>query len=227
MSNAAISSVARRGFLARLTAAASAAALATLPRRLDASDTSDASRALATAADPDAWIDGVKGRDRLLIHARPKLAPALGAAASILRDAAADYGVPQAENGIAIAIHGPALSGMLSDALWVKHPLGENYGFKDAGGRPVTANPFLRPQEGTPAELTVPRLQEAGVTFVVCNGAVRNLARKLAGENASAVAGLHQELRAGLIPGAILVPNILVSISHAQKRGMGYLFIDG
>ena len=223
MSTSTTSQVARRGFLGRLAAAAGAAALAAVPRRLEASD----AIALPTSADPDAWIDRVKGSDRLLVHARPKLAPALGAAASILRDGASEYGVPQAENGIAIAMHGPAISGMLANPLWEAHPLGEVYGFKDAGGRPVTANPFLVPQEGGSVEVTVPKLQERGVLFVVCNGALRNLAKRLAGENASAVPELHQALRAGLVPGVVLVPNILVSISHAQKRGMGYLFIDG
>ncbi len=221
--------VARRGFLARLGAAASGAALAAIPRRRAAADSSSAlaMSALAPGADPDAWIERMTGRDRLLLHARPKLAPALGAAAGILNGAAADYGVPEADNSIAIAVHGPAIAGVLGDALWARYPLGEIYGFRDAEGRPVAASPFLAPQPGESPQVVVTNLQRRGVTFVVCSVAVRNLAKKLVGGDASALDARHRELLAGLVPGVVAVPNVLVSISHAQRRGVGYLFIDG
>ena len=71
------------------------------------------------------------------------------------------------------------------------------------------------------------KLQERGVTFVVCNVAVRNLAKRLVKEDAAALDARHRELIAGLVPGVVVVPNVLVSISRAQKKGVGYLFIDG
>ena len=37
---------------------------------------------------------------------------------------------------------------------------------------------------------------------------------------------VHDALLAGLVPGVTVVPNLFVAISHAQKRGLGYLFID-
>ena len=224
MSNATVPAVARRGFLARLGAAASAAALAAIPRRLEAASPSSL---LATGSDPDSWIDRMTGQDRLVLHARPKLMPALSSAAGILHFGARDYGVAEGENSVAIAMHGPAISGIFSNDVWAKHPLGDIYGFKDEAGKAVTANPFLAPQPGESPEVVVTKLQERGVTFVVCNVAVRNLAKRLVKEDASALDARHRELIAGLVPGVVVVPNVLVSISRAQKKGVGYLFIDG
>jgi intracellular sulfur oxidation DsrE/DsrF family protein len=214
------SRLARRGFLARLSAAAGAAALLSAPRPLHA--------ALAPAPrvgpeDPDAWIDRVRGRDRLLLHAHQRLLQALGAAHGILTDARESYGVPERENGIAVAAHGPAIGGLFTDETWKRFALAERYGVAAKDG--AATNPFLRPQEGAAPEATVPALMERGVLFVVCNVAVRNLSRRIApaGEPAEPV---QEALRAGLLPGVVVVPNVFVAISHAQRRGIGYLFID-
>ena len=215
--------VARRGFLARLSAAAGAAALLAAPTRLPAALTAPA--ALPLGADPDAWIARVRGRDRLILHAHQKLDRALGAAHGIRVDARDDYGVPESENGIAIAAHGPSIGGLFTDATWKRFALGERYGAKGPDGAPATANPFLRAGEGLPAEATVPALMERGVVFVVCNVAVRNLARRVAGAGETPES-VREALVAGLVPGIVVVPNVFVAIAHGQQRGLGYLFID-
>ena len=33
-------------------------------------------------------------------------------------------------------------------------------------------------------------------------------------------------LLAGLVPGAIVVPNVYIGMSHAQKKGVSYIFVD-
>jgi hypothetical protein len=224
MSSAEASPLARRGFLARLSAAAGAAALLAVPERLHA--VAAPARAAAGPEDPDAWIDRVRGRDRLFIHAHRQPLQALGAAHGILRDARDAYGVPERENGIVVGTHGPAIGALFTDATWERFALGERYGITErAGGRPVVANPFLRPQEGAPPEATVPALMERGVLFLVCNVAVGNLSRRVAGEG-QPVEPTREALIAGLLPGVIVVPNLFVAVSHGQKRGLGYLFID-
>jgi len=218
------SRLARRGFLARLSAAAGAAALLTTPAPLRAA-IAPAARA-GNPGDPDAWIDRVRGRDRLLVHAHQHLLPALTAAHGVLADARDGYGVPERENGVALGTHGPAIAGMFTDDTWRRHALGERYGFAGRdGGPPVVENPFLRPQEGAPPEATVHALMERGVVFLVCNVAVRNLSRRLVREGEPAEP-VHAALLAGLLPGVVVVPNVFVAISHGQKRGLGYLFID-
>jgi intracellular sulfur oxidation DsrE/DsrF family protein len=217
--------LARRGFLGRLSAAAAGAAtVLALPPRLGAAP--GPPRAAPSPADPDAWIARVTGTDRMLLHAHQRLQPALDAANGLLRDARDGYGVPERENGIAVATHGPAIGGMFRDELWREFTLGEHYKLTDpATGAPPTANPFLRAHEDVPAEATVPALMRRGVVFLVCNVAVRNLSRRVARAGASAEA-THRELVAGLLPDVVVVPNVFVAISHAQKAGIGYLFID-
>jgi intracellular sulfur oxidation DsrE/DsrF family protein len=223
MTTAESARLARRGFLSRLTAAVGTAALFTTPGRLPAALA--AAPLGAVGPDPDAWIERVRGRDRLILHAHQKLDRALVAAHGIRADAQRAYGVPESENGIAIAAHGPAIGGLFTDATWQRFALGERYAPKGPDGKPATTNPFLRPQEGVPAEATVPALLERGVVIVVCNVAVGNLARRVTptGERAETV---HEALVAGLVPGIVVVPNAFVAIAHGQQRGLGYLYID-
>ena len=210
--------VARRGFLARLSAAVGGVALLGAPAPLHAVS---AAPSVARQRDPDAWIARVTGRDRTLIHANRDLLVALGGAHGILRDAERGYGVPRRELGVAVATHGPAIGGLFTDETWRRFALAERY----AAGTGVTENPFLRPHAELPAEATVPALLERGVVFVVCDVAVRNLARKVAADAAGADRA-HDALVAGAVPGVVVVPNVFVAIAHAQQRGLSYLRLD-
>ena len=228
MSAADLPPLARRGFLARLSAAAGAAAFLAAPPRAHAAIAAavPAPAPATSPEDPDAWIDRVRGRDRLFLHAHRQLLTALAAAHGVRTDGRDAYGVPEREHGVAVGTHGPAIGGMFTDATWERFALGERYGVTDrATGRPAVANPFLRPQEGAPPEATVPALLARDVVFLACNVAVRNLSRRIAGEGRPAQP-VHDALLAGLVPGVTVVPNLFVAISHAQKRGLGYLFVD-
>ncbi|HKG90326.1 MAG TPA: twin-arginine translocation signal domain-containing protein [Gemmatimonadaceae bacterium] len=209
--------VGRRGFLARLSAAGAAALLGapTLLRAMPGKPIA------TTPDDPDAWIARLTGRDRTLLHSSERLLVALAGAHGILRDATHDYRVPERENSVAIAAHGPAIGGLFTDETWRRFALAERY----AAGTGTTENPFLRPQPDTPPEVTVPGLVARGVVFVVCNVAVRNLARRVAGDP-ERVDQVHRELTAGVVPGVAVVPNVFVAIAHAQQRGVSYIHLD-
>ena len=214
--------LARRGFLTRLSAsAASIATIAAVPSRLRA-------RTLSTSlawADPDAWIDRMGGTDRLVLHAHQRLQPAIVAARNIPVDARDSYGVAERDNSIAVATHGPAIAGMFRDEIWQAFRLGEVYGINDgATNQFAVRNPFLSPLPNAPVDATVPLLIERGVQFIVCNVAVRNLSRKLAGNTDGDA--LHAQLLAGLVPGTTVVPNVYVALSHAQQRGVSYIYLD-
>jgi intracellular sulfur oxidation DsrE/DsrF family protein len=218
------SRVPRRSFLARLSAAAAGfTSIAAAPAALRAAGI--ASREMQGG--PDAWIDRLKGQDRLLFHAHQQLMPAIVGARNVLANGRDAYGVSESQNSVAIGAHGPAISGLFRDEIWQQFTLGERYKINDPKtNAPAMKNPFLAPQPDSPTDATVPALMERGVLFVVCNVAVRNLSRRLEREGEKAEA-LHKELVAGLVPGVVVVPDLFVAMSHAQKKGVSYIFIDG
>ena len=218
------SRVPRRGFLARLSAvAAGLTSIAAAPSALRAA----ASKASELQGGPDAWIDRLEGQDRLLFHAHQQLMPAIVGARNVLANGRDAYGVSESQNRIAIGAHGPSISGLFRDELWHQFTLGERFKINDPKtNTPATKNPFLVPHPEWPSDATVPALMERGVLFVVCNVAVRGLSRRIERDAAKADT-LHKELVAGLLPGVVVVPDLFVAISHAQKRGVSYIFIDG
>jgi len=172
--------VARRGFLVRLsqTAAALTAAFSD-PARLGAASPSPAFS--SNSAAPDAWIDGLKGEHKVMLHVHQYFMTGLVDARTMLANARDAYGVPEAQHGIAVMTHGPAIQGLLGDNVWQRFALGAFYKVNDPKtGAPATRNMHLAPQEGEPIDALVPDLMQRGVTFVVCNVALRTLAKRLA-----------------------------------------------
>src|SRR5687767_1422402 len=123
-----VSRVPRRGFLARLSSvAAGLTSLAVAPAALRAG----ANGTPEMQGGPDAWIDRLKGQDRLLFHAHQQLMPAILGARNVLTNGRNAYGVSESENSIAIGAHGPAISGLFRDEIWQRFTLGERYKFTD------------------------------------------------------------------------------------------------
>jgi len=213
--------VARRGFLARLSASAAGLTVFSGAPRLR----SELSSLSLGAADPDAWIGRLRGTDRLLLHAHEHLLPAIVGARNILENGRNAYGVGETDNAVAVATHGPAIGGLLRDDVWRKFALGELYKMTDAAtGAPLVRNPFFESQDGAPADATVQALMDRGVLFLVCNVAVRNLSRRIA--KSADPDAIHHELLSGLVRGAIVVPDLYIAMSRAQKKGVSYIFID-
>lgn len=220
MSDTSSPPVPRRGFLVRLSqATAAVTALLADSHRLEAGVASG-------PADPDAWIARLKGQQKVMIHVHQYFSTALVDARNMLANARNKYGVPESENSIAVITHGPAIQGLLRDDVWQKFSLGEFYKVNDPKtGAPATRNIYLTPQDGEPPDAAVLDLMQRGVTFVVCNVAVINLSKRLAKPGTTPEA-LHDELAAGLVEGAVLVPDVFVAMQRAQKRGVAYIFTD-
>ena len=214
--------VARRGFLFRLSQATAAlSAVLVDPARLEAASTS-----ITRSPDPDAWIAALKGQQKVMIHAHQYIMTALVDARNMLANARDAYGVPEGQYSLAVITHGPAIQGLFRDDVWQGKALGEFYKLNDSKtGAPATRNIYLTPQDGEPPDAAVSDLLKRGVTFVVCNVALKNLAKRLAPAGTSQDA-LHDELAAGLVPGVFLVPDVFVSMQRAQKRGVAYVFTD-
>jgi intracellular sulfur oxidation DsrE/DsrF family protein len=222
MSHPDTSPVARRGFLFRLSqAAAAVTAIVANPARLQS-----ASLTLEGKDDPDAWMARLRGQHKVMIHVHQYFMTALVDARNMLANARDFYGMPESQHSIAVITHGPAIQGLFRDDVWQKLALGEFYKVTDPKtGAPAVRNIYLTPQEGEPQDAAVNDLMRRGVTFVVCNVAVINLAKRL-GRPGVTPDALHDELAAGLVPGAFLVPDVFVSMERAQRRGLTYVFTD-
>ena len=103
--------------LAGTVPAAGMAAVTALPSRLRSATASTS----MYWADPDAWIDRMRGTDRLVFHAHQHLLPAIVGARNVLANAREAWAVPEADNSIAIATHGPAISGLFGDDVWERY----------------------------------------------------------------------------------------------------------
>jgi intracellular sulfur oxidation DsrE/DsrF family protein len=224
MSNVASSHVARRGFLFRLSQAA--AGMTALFAGTAQGEDAPSSAALVASDDPDAWMNRLTGQQKTMIHVHQYFMTALVDARTMLANARDMYGVPENQFSLAVVTHGLAIQGLFRDDVWQKFALGSFYKVNDPKtGAPATHNIYLSAQDGEPADAVVPDLMKRGVTFVVCNVAVRNLSKKLARDGATPDA-VYAELAAGLVPGAFLVPDVFVSMQRAQKRGIAYVFTD-
>jgi intracellular sulfur oxidation DsrE/DsrF family protein len=217
-------SVARRGFLTRLSqAVAAAAAVFSDPTRLEAASNSmEPSR----SPDPDEWIGRLKGQQKTMIHVHQYVMTALVDARNMLANSREFYGVPESQYSLAVVTHGPAIGGLFRDDAWERLALGAFYKVNDPKTTaPATRNIYLTPQDGEPPDAAVSELMKRGVVFVVCNVALKNLSKRLATGGKSADA-IHDELAAGMVEGAFLVPDVFVSMQRAQKRGVAYVFTD-
>jgi intracellular sulfur oxidation DsrE/DsrF family protein len=161
-----------------------------------------------------------------MIHVHQHFMTALVDARTMLANARDAYSVPESQFSLAVVTHGAAIQGLLIDDVWQSFALGAYYKVNDPRtGAPATRNIFLAPQDGEPTDAAVPDLQKRGVTFVVCNVALRNLSRRIARDGNTPEA-VYQRLANGLVPGVFLVPDVFVSMQRAQKRGVAYIFTD-
>jgi intracellular sulfur oxidation DsrE/DsrF family protein len=217
-------SVPRRGFFFRLSQAV--AGLSALFIDAAPAHAAAASAGSYVADDPDAWMSRLTGQNKVMIHVHQHFMTALVDGRTMLANARDSYGVPEAENSIAIVTHGAAIQGLFRDDVWQSIALGVHYKVSDPkSGAPATRNIYLTPQDGEPSDAAVLDLMKRGVTFVVCNVALRNLAKRLTRDGGSAEA-MYEQLASGLVPGVFVVPDAFVSIQRAQKRGVAYIFTD-
>jgi intracellular sulfur oxidation DsrE/DsrF family protein len=224
MSHVPSSPVPRRGFLFRLSQAA-AGLTALLAGTAQAEDASQSAAPFA-ADDPDVWMNRLTGQHKVMIHVHQYFMTGLVDARTMLANARDVYGVPEEQYSLAVITHGLAIQGLFRDEVWQRLALGAFYKVNDPKtGAPATRNIYLNSQDGEAADAAVLDLMKRGVTFVVCNVALRSLSKRLAREGSTPDA-VYAELAAGLVPGAFLVPDVFVSMQRAQKRGVAYVFTD-
>ena len=135
---------------------------------------------------------------------------------------------------VVFAPHGPSSAVTYADAIWEKYRIGEFLGIKDAAGKPIASNVYLRPpaifQSTTDPDdpqsffqdTSIETLQSRGVVFLTCHTAVEEQARAIvkggfspSGMSATDVA---DDILTNLIPGTHVVPAMIAAIAELQQR---------
>ena len=114
-----------------------------------------------------------------------------------------------------------------SDAMWERYSIGEERGVTDPETKaPAKRNPFLRPspnaKESWELNSKIEPLVARGAIFLVCNRATMGLASSLAKRANKPLEQVKEDLRANLIPGAIMMPNGIFALIRAQNAGCAF-----
>jgi intracellular sulfur oxidation DsrE/DsrF family protein len=114
-----------------------------------------------------------------------------------------------------------------NDAMWDRYPIGKDRKLMDsATGEPVRRNIFWKAKPGASPETAARKmetLQRRGMISLVCNIATENWGRSLAEDAHLAADDVIRELKANLVPGAILVPSGIYALIRAQNAGCAYM----
>jgi len=205
---------ARRRFLAQLSGGLAAFAGLSAPAAAQQTAT-----ALA-APDHDAWMQRARGRHRQFFHsAAPGDGAAMLMAMNFLDIYGSAYGVSPSHVSAVIGVHGSALPIGLNDAAWNKYELGKRISVND----PDTKEPAKRNVFAVGGPISIDTAIRRGVVLLVCNVALTRLAGSLASARSEREADVYNELRSSIIPGAVLVPGLVVAMNRAQEKGFTYV----
>lgn len=115
----------------------------------------------------------------------------------------------------------------LNDAMWDRYTLGDDAKVIDAVTRePAKRNVFWKAPPGALPESAgtkLESLQARGLISLVCNVAATNLARRLANRTKTDPETVIKEVKANLVPGAVLVPSGIYALIRAQNAGCAYM----
>ena len=203
----------RRGFLG--TAITAAAGL------LAVSGITGASASVPEAPD-EAWLEGLTGKHRQYFDVAAAGPTGFARVANFLDVYGEAYALKDSDLNAVFGAHGSATSMLLNDAMWSRFELGRRIAVDDPATRaPARRNPFAA------GALSVARLQERGVRFIVCMRSIRRLSGELAGAGAPGATAeqVRGQLLGNLLPGVTAVPAAIVATNRAQEAGLTYVYI--
>lgn len=95
-----------------------------------------------------------------------------------------------------------------------------------AGRVAATRNVYYAAQPGDPVndQTSISALQKLGVTFLLCDNALKQFSGYIARKGGSTPEQALEELRTNLVPGTVLVPTMLIAINRAQEKGCSYMY---
>jgi hypothetical protein len=225
----------RRDFLTTLAATAAASSVGALAAPL----TAGAAPAAPAAPSPpfdDGWAERVRAAKHRMVFDAPE--PNEGTAltqAWIHRRGFETMGAAARDIIAVVVFRHAAASLALDDALWAKYKLGALRKIDDPDTKqPAERNPWARTPAGKSnadldailgpgVDATVEGVIKAGGVVLVCNLALGRVAQGIAKQNELPVAQVHEELRAGVVPGVLVQPSGIYAVARAQEAGCAFV----
>jgi hypothetical protein len=219
----------RRAFLTALGFSAAALGSKALVAPLGAEELRvDDALVVGTSAWDMSWVDQVQRATYRAVFDSPALADgtALDLASGIWSDFKEVYG---SDDVVRMVIIMRQLGQVMAfgDALWEKYRIGEERKVNDPMTKqPATRNPWATAVPGEPSYAAASKLdalRARGAILLVCNRASMNWAASVAERTKRDVEEVRNEVRNGLVPGAILMPTGVFALARAQNAGCAYM----
>ena len=137
------------------------------------------------------------------------------------------YPGPNEQMRVVVVLRHFAAAMAQSDAMWERYSIGEERNVTDPETKaPAKRNPFLRPsasaKESWELNSKIEPLVARGAIFLVCNRATMGLASSLAKRANKPLDDVKADLKANLVPGAIMMPNGIFALVRAQNAGCAF-----
>lgn len=175
---------------------------------------------------PDAWIDGLRGRNRVIVD-MPDFHDGLPPVHMLnyLNTYNSAYNVPDTDINQVGTFYGQTTLLAANDAMWAKYRIGELLDQRAPDGSHWTRNPWRTEVHAlgmTIAPASIEALQRRGTLFIACNNALGFFFGAIAQARGADRAAVEADIRANLLPGVVVVPAMVIAIERAQARGLAY-----
>lgn len=210
---------ARRGFIGRIIAGtAGLLAVGPTTRLLHAE----------TTAQGEDWMKSLTAPHRtvfdLSAHKNGKPLGQIKNHLDAWRDA---FKTPERDVNVVVGVHGDAAPFVLTDALWARYKIGQQYdvtdgGTKSSGTRNVFTSAHAAAAGLVTAEQSIESLQQRGVRFIVCMNTIASMTKKLVADGMGTYDEVHAAIMGGLLPGVMTVPAMNVALTQLQEHGVKY-----
>jgi intracellular sulfur oxidation DsrE/DsrF family protein len=188
--------------------------------------------------DHDAWLDKPGSRHRIVFDTASikSVGAALASADTFYMTNKTGYNLGPDVLGVVIVLRHFATPAGYGDAIWAKYGAILVDKLDMTGTTALHAakrNPWLapaadpapdkQPKPGGDDDTTLTSLAKDGTRFAICGLATMHLARQIAKESGGDAAKVEAELKASLIPGAVLAASGILAVNRAQERGYTFM----